>query len=317
MDRVLRFAIAGGLASALLQMSGVQGLAGSFLFTFAQLPLFLVGLSSGATAILIAGAVGTLATAVLAGPAGALIYVLVTAAGPLLLTRRALLARSTEQGTDWMPAGELLVWLAGIAAIYLVAAMLAFASSEGGLLGVLTVFLIEALGQLQGQFPDILNLDAGITLEDVANEIGPLIPAALLVWWMSLVIANGAIAQGILVRSGRNLRPSPHFESLTLPNWLAGALMASLVMSIMGGTPGFIGGTLAAMVLMVYFILGLAVVHAMSRAWNARGLALTGFYFVLVVFGWLMLLVAVLGLFEQWTGLRARQAARPPDREDS
>jgi hypothetical protein len=59
--------------------------------------------------------------------------------------------------------------------------------------------------------------------------------------------------------------------------------------------------------------LGLATIHAISRRWQARSAALTGFYTALVLLSPLVaVLVGFLGLADAWMGLRERYA---PDLE--
>jgi hypothetical protein len=65
---------------------------------------------------------------------------------------------------------------------------------------------------------------------------------------------------------------------------------------------------------MAYGVLGFAVLHALTRDMNGRGLLLGGVYAAVAVLGWPILTLCLLGLIEAAIGLRARVAARrgPP-----
>ena len=72
------------------------------------------------------------------------------------------------------------------------------------------------------------------------------------------------------------------------------------------GWIGYYGGNLAIFLVIPFFFVGLAVVHAWCRGKSAGTFMLIAFYVVMVFFGWLVLVIAVLGLIEQWVGLRRR-----------
>ena len=85
------------------------------------LPLFLAGLTHGLPAVVIAGAVGTLISA-LNGLLSGGIYLVTFAAPAVLVVRQALLARPATEASanaevhgdlEWYPAGRLVVWLVG------------------------------------------------------------------------------------------------------------------------------------------------------------------------------------------------------------
>ena len=145
----------------------------------------------------------------------------------------------------------------------------------------------------------------------------PYIPAALVVSWMITLTFNAALAQGLLKRYGRNLRPSLEFSQTELPLAFAFALVASGgLWYFTGGVVGFFGQTLTIIIAFAYLFVGLTVVHKLSRDWPKRPYLLALFYFMLLFFlGWPGLaLVAAVGLADQLFGLRPRLAGA--DQED-
>jgi hypothetical protein len=61
---------------------------------------------------------------------------------------------------------------------------------------------------------------------------------------------------------------------------------------------------------MAYAVVGSAVLHATTRGINGRGFVLAGIYAAVIVFGWPVLLLVLLGLIDPPLGLRRRMAAR-------
>ncbi len=141
----------------------------------------------------------------------------------------------------------------------------------------------------------------------------PWFPAAVVGSWIVMVTVNGALAQGLLQRFQRNLRPSPDMAELSLPVAVPAALgVAAIAWVVADGALGFIGRNVAVILMVPFFFLGLAVVHAFVRGSRLRSWLLVSAYGSMMLFGWPVLLVAVLGLFEQGLGLRRRIAGGPP-----
>ncbi len=315
MGRHFLLAALAGIAGAILFAVGVYGFLGGIFLCLAQVPLFAAGLSLGATAATVAGLIGGGVVLLAQGPVEALVFVLLCALAPAILSRLALLSRRRDDATQWYPAGRLLAWLTAMAGGYYLLAVVSASGKAGGLAGVIKVLLdalLDSLEQTQGAMAPEYATDFQEALTTVANWI----PASMAIWWMFAVILGAAMAQSLLVRAGRNRRPTPSFDTLSLPRALALVLAGFLVFSLIPGPSQPIASTLAAIVLTAYFILGLAVVHAISRPWASRGTALAIFYTVLFLFGWPIMLVAGLGIVEQWSGVRARLAGPSHRQED-
>ena len=99
---------------------------------------------------------------------------------------------------------------------------------------------------------------------------------------------------------------------MRLPREAAMALAVAVILSFVGGIIGIIAGVAAAGLLMAYSILGFAVLHAVTRGMNARGFVLGAVYASVLVFGWPMLLLCLIGLADAIFDLRGRVARRPP-----
>jgi hypothetical protein len=283
-------AIGAGVLSFLLQMSAALGSIGAMLLVFlTPLPLFMAGLSKGTLAAAIGGGVATLLGALTVGLPFALQYLVTMAAPVTLLCRNALLARPGPQGDlEWYPLGYLAVWLAGLAAFFFLAVVAYHHLAGSDLLTVLETTIRKA-GPLMGVEAQIEMFVATV----------PYLPSALAVMWMLALTVNGALAQGLLLRFARNIRPHVDIAELLLPKFYFLAFGAAVALSLLDGYAGMIGKTLAAIAALPYFLQGLAAIHARIRNWTGRAFVLILLYgFILPVFWPTGLIIVGLGLFE-------------------
>ena len=300
MSRDMLAAIGGGALSGLLYAGALGGMLGLALVV--ELPLFLAGLALGTRGLLAAGLAGAVPVLVAGGTEGLMNYALTTAAPAAVLTRQALLwrrAEGSEGEVEWYPPGLLITWLAGVALVLLATAMLLFAGSEGGLAGAVGESTLRLLTNV---YP---KADPG-QIQAIAGTIAPVMPGVALSGWMALTAANAIGAQALLTRFGRALRPSPRMEFLALPGWLPLAFAAGAALALLGGPAGFFGGNAVPILAVPFFFAGLGVVHALVRKSGAGTGALVVFYALTVTFGWPVVLIAALGLIDQWVDFRGR-----------
>jgi hypothetical protein len=303
MPQAAGLAILGGVVSAALFLALLTGVPGMVVLAyFMQLPLMLVGLTLGVTGSVIAVAGAVLVSGLIAGIVAAMIYALIQAVPAVVVVRQALLSRQQGGAIEWFPPGLLLAQLAVLAALGTSAVFLLMLSEPGGLKGAIERFLIAALADLGA-------LEA--TAE--APQLGlwaDLFPGLMAASWLIMVAINAVLAQGLAVRLGRNRRPSPDFAALELPGWLwmaiAGAALLALLSALDDTGLGFLGRSLLIVLVVPYAFLGLAVIHALVRRLSHPGLALLAVYSGLVLLGWPILGVLLLGFVEDWAQLRRR-----------
>lgn len=304
MSRRVVIAVAGGALSAILYLIVALGSPGAFILAYlAQLPLFLVGLSLGLAPAAIASATGTLVVLAATSLTSAALYVVLTAGAAALVVRQALLNRPGAQGgVEWYPAGLLIAWLTLAGLVLLGIAALYALQAEGGLQGLVRERLTAVFNALApGQEAEVA---------PAADLIARVLPGVTIVSWIVMLVVNAALAQGLLVRLGRALRPSPVLAEIWLPRWPAYALIAAIACALLPGEPGMLGQNAAIILAVPFLFLGLGVCHALAGRASARLLLLFLLYMILVLFGWPVLIVAAIGFIEQWVGLR-RRFARP------
>jgi hypothetical protein len=138
------------------------------------------------------------------------------------------------------------------------------------------------------------------------------LPGIVAISWLMMIIANGALAQGLLGPLRRNLRPAPDIRTIELPRWLHAAAAICGVGILFGENAGFVAINLLLILALAYFIQGMAVIHTIVSSWNQKYLWLTATYIILFVIMWpAAVLVVLVGAIEPWAQLRRRFAALP------
>lgn len=299
MAAYLLIAVVAGFTSVAMLFAGSLGLMlGMVCFVISPLPLFLVGLSQGATAALIAGGVGAVAGALFNVGFG-VNYLAFYMVPITILCRQALLWRHDANGDQvWYPLGRLAAILAGLAAIYTSAIFAGAALFADGVVTELERTL-SVSARLMGVPDDQVGSFAALA---------PQVPMNVAVLAMLLLTFNGALAQGLLARFGRNIRPAADIAGLHPPAIMLAALAIALAACLLPDTAGILGKTLAAIVAVTYFLAGLGVIHAWVRNWSARGIVLPLTY----VAAFLLIWPAIIGvgLWSQIQRLRRGGADR-------
>ena len=310
--------IGAGAAAALLFASVVSGSWLSIiLFYLAPLPVMIAGLGWSHWAALIAAFTGAIALALVFG--GYFFFAFLAGAGlpAWWLGYLMMLARPAGAGAgnggaptlEWYPPGRLVAWAAGLGALSVMVAIPHF-----GLDGEsIRTSLHSALAQLLR-----LETDAGTPLaangladrKQLLDFLVEAVPPAAAVLSTLTNVLNLWLGARIVNFSGRLKRPWPQVSAMTFPRQLAAALGIAIVLSFAPGLPGVLAGVAAAALLMAFGVLGFAVLHALTRTMDARGFLLGGAYAAVMVFGWPVLAMCLLGLADMFIDLRGRAAAR-------
>jgi Predicted membrane protein (DUF2232) len=294
-------AVGCGVAAACLYLAVVLSPPGAIILVYmTQLPLFLAGLWLGVGAAALAGLTASLVLLAASDFLAAAIFVALNAAPVVLLVRQALLARRGEDGVlVWYPPGLLAAWLTVLALGGIAAAFVLLGgpdSLQSALQDVVAIVLDRLAGQTLPQ------------RDQVAGTLAMVIPGVVAASWMVMAVINSALAQGVLARFAMNWRPSPDLAALSLPHWLPIALAIAMAGIFVGGTARFVGVNMTIALSVPFCLAGLAVLHVAVRRLSHPAMALVVFYILAGLFGWPLVAIAVLGLFENWLGLRRRLA---------
>ena len=316
--------IGAGAAAALLFASVTSGSWLSIvLFYLAPLPIMIAGIGWSHWAALTAALSAALALGLVFGTVFFFAFLAGAGIPAWWLGYLAMLARPAAAGgnggspaaLEWYPPGRLVVWAAVLATLIVVVAIPNFGtdaeSFRAGLHQALSRMLRIETGAPAGSpltVPGVSNAERLIDFMVAA------IPAAAAVLATITNVLNLWLSASIVKYSGLLKRPWPLLSTMTFPREFAAALAVAMGLSFLGGLVGIVAGVLSASLLMAYGVLGFAVLHAITRGIGSRAFVLGGVYAAVMVFGWPVLALCLLGLIETAIDLRARLARKrgPP-----
>jgi hypothetical protein len=286
-----------GALGAALYLAVLTGSPGALILVYlAQLPLFAAGLWLGIGA---ATAAALTASAVLLAAGGLIAAVLFAglyAAPVVLLVRQALLARNGPEGAvEWYPPGLLTAWLTGLGLAAFAAALLFFGGPSS-----MESMLRESLTPAVDRFVDASEVSRDALIAGVARVVPGVVAAS----WMVMTASTAMLAQGILARFGASWRPSPDLAALTLPLWVSVVLGVAAAAAAIGGAARFLAINVMIVLAIPFCLAGLAVLHTAVRRLRRPQVPLVGFYVLAGLFGWPLVVIAVVGLLDAFFGLR-------------
>lgn len=306
--------IGAGVAAALLFLSPMGGTALAYpLFLLAGLPVAIAGLAWTPVAALIASVTAAAIAFLALGPIAAAVFLLIFG-GPLTwMTRLVTLSRPGD-GADaskreWYPLGHVL--LHGAAAIsvgmILVGVIIGFDPDT------LAVEMTDALAAWLAGAPDIGMPPTAAELQPFVRFNLSVLPFTVTAITLMVLVVNLWLGAKIAAASGRLERPRDRLWTVSLPNELALAFVIAAPLALfLPGAVGEMAGVVAGAFGAAVALVGLAVLHALTLGNNLRVLILVVAYVVLVLFGFPIILLALLGLSESVFHLRARRFANAP-----
>jgi hypothetical protein len=302
MNRHLPIMIALGVGSAVLYAAALSGSpVGVILAYLAQLPLFAAGLSLGLAGGLIAAGVATAALALFGGLAPGIVFAVTTALPAAVFIALALRKRTWTDGQEyWYPAGHLVRAMAVWSVALLIGAAVA-ANIFGDGFQAQVKALIESLSA------SVAEITGQAVAPGAVDRITLFLPGITGWSWMAMVTINGLLAQAIVKRFRKNVRPSFRMSEVEIPvSWCAMFAASAAAGTILPSDIGYTSANLAVMIAYPLFLQGLSVIHAAFSYWNVPTVGYVAFYVVVVVLSWLMFLLVAIGLAEPLIKLRGR-----------
>lgn len=328
MNSPIFIGVGAGLVSAVLFASTMTGsVLAMALFYITALPGFLAGLGWGTQAGIIAALTGAGLTAVLLAPLAGVGYFLTLGLPIAILCHLTLLARPVTEAAgkghaasgamEWYPPGRIAAWTAlmagGVAALSVPLFGMDVETYRANLQEILNKTFLS-------QMPD--GVPKGMDKEKMAPVIELLVralPAASAIVWFGVMLLNMWTAARIVTVSGRFIRPWPDLAKMNYPGGLALGFVAALLGTFTPGILGIIATGFAGAILVAYVLLGLVVLHVMARNSPFKFIILGSLYLGIFLFGWVALVVAIVGIGEPVFKLRERVlgtgAAPPPDND--
>ncbi len=147
----------------------------------------------------------------------------------------------------------------------------------------------------------------------IVGIISRFFPAITGISWFFVVFFNIHLALRFLAKWGAPLRRPPFvFESITIPGAFIWLLIGCGVLSLLGGDVGFLAQNSLGLILCAYVIEGIACLqlfwgHQNQGSFGSRKILLGIFYVSMVLFPWILLIVAGLGIFDSLLGLKEKR----------
>ena len=319
MTMIILVAIAAGCASALMFASMISGVLISLLLLyFAPLPLMVAALGWGPLAATIGGIGAATGLGAFFGLPICIPFVVMMALPAWWLGHLALLGRPVanagpnEAATpappvmEWYPIGRILLWIAGFGVLSTMATLLTLGTDAATITETLRAALLRVLGPRVSASGDEIQQRIDVALM--------ILPAAAANSAMTMLMLNFWLAARITATSGRLRRSWPDLKSTELPPMTLAALSAAIAFCFSGGLLAMLGQTVTAALMMIYAVIGFAVLHTLTLGLKGRGLWLVCSYTMVVVSGgWLILAMTALGIADAIFKFRQRFLhKRPP-----
>ena len=302
--------VGAGLACALLFASLVGGSMMALpLFLLAPLPLAIAAFGWGTPAGLVASAVAMLSVGYgLSLPA--MVGVGLIDVAPTLIAAHLLgLARlsdptDTAAPREWYPIGRVLVALV----ITMVVATLIGGFAIG-------FDIEETTAQVIATYQHVMStggtppMPAAVELEPYVRGTVRLMPAFFPGFWVLVTVLDLWIAARIVRKSGRLARPAEDLAAVELPIAAGLVFAVTTALAFVGGSLGVIASVISGALFSAHLLVGLGVLHTMTRGSDLRGIILAFVYCVSALFTLPVALIVLAGLAEPFTALRRR---RPP-----
>ncbi len=305
-------ALIAGAASALMFASIVSGaLISLVLFYLAPLPLMVAAIGWGPLYATLGGIAAAIGLGAIFGLPYCLAFAFTVALpawwlGHLVLLGRhvagmtpaAATAQPAEPDIEWYPVGRLLLWIAGFAMLTTIAALLTLGGDAETITGTLRRGLLRILHATDPQ--------ASGEADQFIDALVRIAPAAAAIVSMMTLTLNLWLSAKVTATSGRLRRPWPDLKTAELPAMTLAVLCVALAFCFTGGLIAIVAQIATAALMMAYALTGFAVLHTLTLALKSRTFWLGSTYAVVVVFGWPVIAMVILGLADAVFGFRER-----------
>jgi len=317
MTQILLIGLGAGAASALLFATVASGSWLSvFLFYVSPLPIMIAALGWSHLAGLVAAISAAVALAAIFG----WVFLIAFLAGTglpawwlsylAMLARPAAIAAGPQAPLEWYPPGRLILWAAGFASLVVMVGILTLGTDFEGF----RTSFREALERMVRVNPPPGAPSGRDTSDSILDLLVIAIPPAAAVLATITNVLNLWLAGKVVRFSGRLARPWPDLAAIDFPRSTGIVFLVAAALTFAGGLVGYFATIASAALIVAYGMLGLAVVHAITRGIRHRGLTIGVTYLAILIFGWPVFGLCLLGIADQILNLRGRVAQRrgPP-----
>ncbi len=321
MPFALLVGLGAGLVSALLFASASTGtLIGLLvLFFLTPLPVAIAGLGWGWPSAAVAAAIAPVVISLLVAPRAALFHLIALGLPTVMLSYLSLLNRGvagnggSEAKVEWYPVGRIVavaaLWAGGLAALALLTTATDMEELRAALRETFERVFVQQIQATQPAGPGLGEDEIDAFADLMVRSFAP----AVATMWMAVAMLNLWLAGLVTRASGLLVRPWPELAMLALPRPMQLAFAATIALTFLPGYPGLVASGFASAFLFAFLLVGLAILHEVTRGMTMRGLILGAVYASLVILNpFSGLVVATIGLAEPVSPLRRKPPPAPP-----
>lgn len=330
MIKTVLIALGAGLVSAVVFLSATTGSVGlrALLFALTPLAIALTGMGWGWLVSLLASILGSLVVGLLSGNCGlAVVFLLAQALPMTVLVYLVGLSRPVDETAqsasqtgnpagrsgivEWYPVGRVVIWACGLAALISVGLLFALGAAEPAFLDDLKTKLTAAI---EANLPQIA-ADQTFSKQDIETMTKAaiaMVPAGAAIAIAGSLLFSLWISAKIAKATEQLARPWPDLAAIDYPTGTALALAAALLAANFLNPPAsiFVTAIIGALML-AYLLLGLAVIHYISRASQWRPFLLWALYIGVLFAQGAAFIIILLGISEAFLRLRSRYGGPP------
>jgi hypothetical protein len=311
MVKTVLIAIGAGAATALLFGSLLTGTPLAFsLFLLTPVPIAIAGIGWGTVSGALAALIASAAVTVVAAPIAAAVLLILFAGPTAWLSHLVGLWRedaNRPDGREWYPLGRILTHAVGLVAVGMV------------VVAVLLGFSPEAvIEQTTQAIHELLVASSGPESAPTAAELEPLVrlnvgamPYTLAALNLLMLVVALWLAGRVNRASGRLARPWQPLWSVSVPALVAGLFAGSLALSFLPAPVGLVAAPFAGASGCAMLLVGLAVLHTLTRGNGGRFALLAASYVATALLVLPGFLLALVGMAESTVGIRNRLPGRP------
>ena len=192
---------------------------------------------------------------------------------------------------NWYPPGRLLIWCTVIATVIVTIVMWNVRIDEQQFEAALKLTLDRMVKEYGTAAPDFTKIDVKRAGELIMSFVPPLAAAIITIAYA----LNFYIAGRVAMLSGRLKRPWPHLPALRFPKHTPAAFAVALMLWFLPGMLGMIGGIISGAMIIAYALMGLSILHDVTRPLGDRVFILSAIYLILFVFWPASVLLAMFG----------------------
>jgi hypothetical protein len=312
--------IIAGLVSAVLFASASTGtMLGTFvLFFLSPLPIGIAGLGWGWRAAAFGSASAAAALAVGIGYRAGTVHVIAIGL-PTVISTYYLLLNRLSGGTDvtsgaphveWYPLGRIIAGMALFAGVLSAISLLSLGTDVDSLK---TAFRPVVERTFVSGMPQGSGTPAPLTparIDDLTMLVIAIAPISVAAVWFAFANLNLWLAALVTQKSERLNRPWSDLSLVTLPRVLSIAFAGTVALGLTGGMLGMLSTSFATAILMAYLLVGLAIIHNITRGLSIRvGILWATYVLLFMLFVMAAPVIALLGLAEPILPWRRRANA--------